>query len=83
MTAKTALQYDTDIFVVQAGGPVDLQARSGFDDCRDLQSDPNALTFQGCFVGDSSVGTVATAMVSSGVIPPLTRPRSSSGVSAW
>lgn len=65
VTAKATLQYDTGIFLLQTGGLVDMQGRIGFDDRLDLQSNSNALTFQGGFVGDRLVGTVAIA----GVVP--------------
>ncbi len=65
VTAEATLQYDTGLFTLQTGGLVNMQGRLGLDDHLDLQSSSNALTFEGNFVGDRLVGTVAIA----GVVP--------------
>ncbi|HET8985107.1 MAG TPA: hypothetical protein VFN03_05030 [Trueperaceae bacterium] len=65
VTAEATLQYDTGLFTLQTGGLVNMQGRLGLDDHLNLQSSSNALTFEGNFVGDSLVGTVAIA----GVVP--------------
>lgn len=65
VTATATLQYDTGIFLLQTGSLVNMQGRIGFDDRLDLHSDSNALAFQGGFVGDRLVGTVAIA----GLVP--------------
>lgn len=65
VTAQATLQYDTGIFLLQTGSLVDMQGRLGFDDHLNLQSSSNALTFEGNFLGDTLVGTVAIA----GVVP--------------
>jgi hypothetical protein len=65
VTAEATLQYDTGLFTLQTGGLVNMQGRLGLDDHLNLQSSSNALTFEGNFVGDRLVGTVAIA----GVVP--------------
>ena len=63
--AEGTLQYDTGVFRLQTGSLVDLQGRLGFDDHLNLQSSSGAFTFEGNFIGDRLVGTVAIA----GVVP--------------
>jgi len=65
VTAQARLEYDAGIFRLQTGGLVDLSGRLGFDDRLELDSPSGALTFDGRFVGDRLVGTVAIA----GVLP--------------
>jgi|SRR5690606_31755129 len=65
VTAEATLEYDTGLFSLQTGGLVNLHGRLGLDDHLNLQSGSNALTFEGNFVGDRLVGTVAIA----GVVP--------------
>ena len=65
VTAKATLQYDAGIFRLESPGIVDLEGRLGLDDHLSLRSGSKALTFDGTFVGDRLVGTVAIA----GVVP--------------
>lgn len=65
VTAEATLQYDAGIFRLQTGGLVELSGQLGFDDSLTLDSQSGALSFDGRFVGDSLVGTVAIV----GVVP--------------
>ncbi len=65
VTADATLEYDAGIFRLQTGSLVQLSGSLGFDDGLQLDSSSGALSFDGRFVGDSLVGTVAIA----GVVP--------------
>ncbi len=65
VTAEATLQYDAGIFRLQTGGLVQLSGHLGFDDSLSLDSQSGALSFDGRFVGDRLVGTVAIV----GVVP--------------
>jgi len=65
VTADATLEYDAGIFRLQTGSLVELSGSLGFDDGLQLDSPSGALAFDGRFVGDSLVGTVAIA----GVVP--------------
>lgn len=63
--ADATLEYDAGIFRLQTGSLVQLTGHLGFDDSLGLDSPSGALSFDGRFVGDRLVGTVAIA----GVVP--------------
>lgn len=65
VSADATIEHDVGIFRLQTGRLVELSGRIGLDDRLDLDSPNNALTFEGRFVGDRLVGTVAIA----GVVP--------------
>ena len=65
ITADARLDYDAGIFRLQTGTLVVLDGRLGFDDGLSLQSPSGTLSFDGRFIGDRLVGTVAIA----GVVP--------------
>lgn len=65
VTANATLQYDAGIFRLQSPSIIELNGRLGLDDHLNLESSSNVLTFEGNFVGDKLVGTVAIA----GVVP--------------
>jgi len=65
VTADATLEYDAGIFRLQTGGLVQMSGNLGFDDSLQLDSPSGALSFDGRFVGDRLVGTVAIA----GVLP--------------
>lgn len=65
VNADATIEYDAGIFRLQTGRLVELDGRIGLDDRLDLDSSSNLLSFEGRFVGDRLVGTVAIA----GVVP--------------
>lgn len=65
VSAEATIEYDAGIFRLQTGGLVHLSGNIGFDDGLRLESTTGALTFDGRFVGDTLIGTVAIA----GVVP--------------
>lgn len=65
VTANATLQYDAGIFRLESPSIVDLDGRISLDDHLSIKSGSGALTFDGTFVGDKLVGTVAIA----GVVP--------------
>jgi hypothetical protein len=65
VAADATLEYDAGLFRLNTSGLVELTGRLGLDDHLDLESTSGALTFDGRFVGDRLIGTVAIA----GVVP--------------
>jgi hypothetical protein len=65
VTADASLEYDALLFRLQTGGLLELTGRLGLDDHLGLESRSGGLTFDGRFVGDRLIGTVAIA----GVVP--------------
>ena len=65
VSADASLEYDALLFRLQTGGLVELTGRLGIDDHLGLESASGGLTFDGRFVGDRLIGTVAIA----GVVP--------------
>lgn len=65
VTSDAALAYDAGPFRLATSGLVELTGRLGLDDHLALESASGALTFDGRFVGDRLIGTVAIA----GVVP--------------
>lgn len=65
VTAEATIEYDAGLFRLQTGNLVNLTGDLGFDDSLRLDSPSGALTFDGGFVGDRLVGTVAFA----GIVP--------------
>jgi hypothetical protein len=65
VTADATLEYDAGLFRLNTSGLIELSGRLGLDDHLDLESPSGALTFEGRFVGDRLIGTVAIA----GVVP--------------
>ena len=65
VTADATLEYDAGLFRLNTSGLIELSGRLGLDDHLDLESPSGALTFDGRFVGDRLIGTVAIA----GVVP--------------
>ena len=65
VTADATLEYNAVLFRLQTGSLTELTGRLGLDDHLDLDSASGALTFDGRFVGDRLIGTVAIA----GVVP--------------
>lgn len=65
VSADATLEYDAGLFRLGTTGLVELTGRLGIDDRLDLESPSGALTFEGRFVGDRLIGTVAIA----GVVP--------------
>jgi hypothetical protein len=65
VTADATLEYDAGLFRLNTSGLIELSGRLGIDDHLDLESPSGALTFDGRFVGDRLIGTVAIA----GVVP--------------
>ncbi|MFA5552265.1 MAG: hypothetical protein WDA03_11695 [Trueperaceae bacterium] len=65
VTADATIEYDAGIFRLQTGRLVELNGRIGLDDRLDLDSPNNVLSFEGRFVGDRLIGTIAIA----GVVP--------------
>ncbi len=63
--ADATIEYDAGIFRLQTGRLVALDGRLGLDDHLALDSSSNLLSFEGNFVGDRLIGTVAIA----GVVP--------------
>jgi len=65
VSADATIEYDAGIFRLQTGRLVSLDGRLGLDGHLALDSPSNLLSFEGSFVGDALVGTVAIA----GVVP--------------
>jgi hypothetical protein len=65
VSADASLEYDAGLFRLNTSGLVELTGRLGLDDHLGLESASGALTFDGGFVGDRLIGTVAIA----GVVP--------------
>ena len=65
VAADATLEYDAGLFRLATPGLLEMTGRIGIDDRLDLESRSGALTFEGRFVGDRLVGTVAIA----GVVP--------------
>ena len=65
VSADATIEYDAGIFRLQTGRLVALDGRLGLDDHLALDSTSNLLSFEGNFVGDRLIGTVAIA----GVVP--------------
>lgn len=65
VTADASLEYDALLFRLQTGRLVELTGRLGLDDHLSLESASGGLSFDGRFVGDRLIGTVAIA----GVVP--------------
>lgn len=65
VTARATIEYDAGIFRLQTGSLVEMEGRLGLDGRLDLRSSSGVLTFEGNFVGNRLVGTVAIA----GVVP--------------
>jgi hypothetical protein len=65
VTADASLEYDAGLFRLNTNRLVALSGRLGLDDHLALESASGGLTFDGRFVGDRLVGTVALA----GVVP--------------
>ncbi|MFN2322309.1 MAG: hypothetical protein ABR510_05060 [Trueperaceae bacterium] len=65
VTADASLEYDAGLFRLNTSGLVELTGRMGLDDHLGLESASGGLTFDGRFVGDRLIGTVAIA----GVVP--------------
>jgi hypothetical protein len=63
VSADASLEYDSPLLRLQTGGLIALTGRLGFDDRLDLESPSGLLTFEGRFVGNRLVGTVAIAGV--------------------
>lgn len=63
VTAEASLVYDALLFRLQTGGLIELSGRLGIDDHLNLESRSGLLTFDGRFVGDRLIGTVAIAGV--------------------
>lgn len=65
VTADASLEYDAGLFRLNTNRLVELTGRMGLDDHLGLESASGGLTFDGRFVGDRLIGTVAIA----GVVP--------------
>ncbi len=65
VSADASLEYDAGLFRLNTSGLVELTGRLGLDDHLALESASGGLTFDGRFVGDRLIGTVAIA----GVVP--------------
>jgi len=63
VTAEATIEYDAGLFRLQTGGLTQLSGSLGFDDSLRLDSQSGALSFDGQFVGERLVGTVAFANV--------------------
>lgn len=63
VTADASLEYNSPLVRLQTDGLIALTGRLGFDDRLDLESRSGILTFDGRFVGNRLIGTVAIAGV--------------------
>ena len=63
VTADASLEYNSPLLRLQTDGLIALTGRLGFDDRLDLESRSGILTFDGRFVGNRLIGTVAIAGV--------------------
>lgn len=63
VTADASLEYNSPLLRLQTDGLIALTGRMGFDDRLDLESRSGILTFDGRFVGNRLIGTVAIAGV--------------------
>lgn len=63
VTADASLEYNSPLLRLQTDGLIALTGRLGFDDRIDLESRSGLLTFEGRFVRNRLVGTVAIAGV--------------------
>lgn len=63
VVADASLEYRSPLLRLQTEGLTELTGRLGFDDRLDLESRSGWLTFEGRFVGNRLVGTVAIAGV--------------------
>lgn len=63
VTADASLEYTSALLRLQTDGLIALTGRLGFDDRLDLESRSGLLTFEGRFVGNRLIGTVAIAGV--------------------
>jgi len=63
VTADASLEYNSPLLRIQTDGLTGLTGRLGFDDRLDLESRTGLLTFEGRFVRNRLVGTVAIAGV--------------------
>jgi hypothetical protein len=63
LTADASLEYTSPLLRLQTDGLIALTGRLGFDDRIDLESRSGLLTFEGRFVRNRMVGTVAIAGV--------------------
>ncbi|MBW6457259.1 MAG: hypothetical protein K0A98_15365 [Trueperaceae bacterium] len=63
VTADASLEYSSPLLRLQTVGLIALSGRLGFDDRLDLESRSGLLTFEGRFVRNRLVGTVAIAGV--------------------
>lgn len=62
-TADATLEYSSPLLRLQTEGLIALTGRLGFDDRLDLESRSGLLTFEGRFVRNRLIGTVAIAGV--------------------
>ncbi len=63
VAADASLEYDSPLLRLQVDGLIALTGRLGFDDRLDLESRSGLLTFEGRFVRNRLIGTVAIAGV--------------------
>ena len=63
VTADASLEYNSPLLRLQTDGLIALTGRVGFDDRLDLESRSGLLTFEGRFVRNRLIGTVAIAGV--------------------
>ena len=63
VTADASLEYSSPLLRLQTEGLIALSGRLGFDDRLDLESRSGLLTFEGRFVRNRLIGTVAIAGV--------------------
>jgi hypothetical protein len=63
LTADASLEYSSPLLRLQTDGLIALTGRLGFDDRIDLESRSGLLTFEGRFVRNRMIGTVAIAGV--------------------
>jgi hypothetical protein len=63
VAADASLEYSSPLLRLQTDGLLALSGRLGFDDRLDLESRSGLLTFEGRFVRNRLVGTVAIAGV--------------------
>jgi hypothetical protein len=63
VTADASLEYNSPLLRLQTDGLIALSGRLGFDGHLDLESRSGLLTFEGRFVRNRLIGTVAIAGV--------------------